>query len=71
MSSSNSTAVAHRFEMRPQALLDHVDRDLVELARRGLEVALGGEVGDADHREHDEEDQADEHHGKKPGDRPA
>ena len=63
--------VAHRLEMRPQALLDHVDRDLVELARRGVEVALGGEVGDADHRHHGEEDQPDEHDRQQPRDRPA
>ena len=63
--------VAHRLEMRPQALLDHVDRDLVELARRGIEVALGGEVGDADHRHHGEEDQPDEHDRQQPRDRPA
>jgi hypothetical protein len=62
--------VAHRLEMRPQALLDHVDRDLVELARRVVEVALRGEVGDADHRHHGEEDQPDEHD-RQPRDRPA
>ena len=63
--------VAHRLEMRPQALLDHVDRDLVELARRVVEVALRGEVGDADHRHHGEEDQPDEHDRQQPRDRPA
>ena len=63
--------VAHRPDMVSQALLDHVDRDLVELARRVVEVALGGEVGDADHRHHGEEDQPDQHDRQQTGDRPA